>query len=141
LPEGCQKAARRLKEPPLFQFDNSYAQLPERFFAPIYPEPVEGPTLVKFNEALAQELGIDADLGDPQQLAAILAGNVVPAGAMPIAMAYAGHQFGSFVPQLGDGRAILLGEVIDQNGMRRDIQLKGAGPTPFSRRGDGRAAL
>lgn len=125
----------------MFHFDNSYAQLPERFFAPVYPEPVEGPTLVKFNEALAQELGIDADLGDPQRLAAILAGNVVPAGAMPIAMAYAGHQFGSFVPQLGDGRAILLGEVIDRNRMRRDIQLKGAGPTPFSRRGDGRAAL
>lgn len=125
----------------MFQFDNSYAQLPERFFAPVYPEPVEGPTLLKFNEALAQELGIDADLSDPQRLAAILAGNVVPAGAMPIAMAYAGHQFGSFVPQLGDGRAILLGEVIDRNGTRRDIQLKGAGPTPFSRRGDGRAAL
>lgn len=125
----------------MFQFDNSYAQLPERFFAPVYPEPVEGPTLLKFNAALAQELGIDADLSDPQRLAAILAGNVVPAGAMPIAMAYAGHQFGSFVPQLGDGRAILLGEVIARNGTRRDIQLKGAGPTPFSRRGDGRAAL
>ncbi|MCB5202805.1 YdiU family protein [Neorhizobium sp. T786] len=125
----------------MFQFDNSYAQLPERFFAPVYPEPVEGPTLLKFNAALAQELGIDADLSDPQRLAAILAGNVVPAGAMPIAMAYAGHQFGSFVPQLGDGRAILLGEVIDRKGTRRDIQLKGAGPTPFSRRGDGRAAL
>ena len=125
----------------MFQFDNSYARLPERFYASVYPEPVEGPVLLKFNEALAAELGIDADLTDPQRLAAIFAGNVVPQGATPLAMAYAGHQFGSFVPQLGDGRAILIGEVIDRNGTRRDIQLKGAGPTPFSRRGDGRAAL
>src|SRR5690606_16964267 len=107
----------------------------------VYPEPVEGPVLLKFNQALAEELGIEVDLSDPGRLATVLAGNAVPPGAMPIAMAYAGHQFGSFVPQLGDGRAILLGEVIDKNGRRRDIQLKGAGPTPFSRRGDGRAAL
>ena len=125
----------------MFQFDNSYARLPERFYAPVYPEPVEGPVLLKFNEPLARELGLEADLTDPQRLAAILAGNVVPQGAAPLAMAYAGHQFGSFVPQLGDGRAILIGEVVDRNGIRRDIQLKGAGPTPFSRRGDGRAAL
>ncbi|HEX2147642.1 MAG TPA: YdiU family protein, partial [Pseudorhizobium sp.] len=125
----------------MFQFDNSYARLPERFYAAVYPEPVEGPVLLKFNEALAEELGIEADVSDPQRLAAIFAGNVVPQGATPLAMAYAGHQFGSFVPQLGDGRAILLGEVVDRNGTRRDIQLKGAGPTPFSRRGDGRAAL
>jgi uncharacterized protein YdiU (UPF0061 family) len=125
----------------VFHFNNSYAQLPERFYAAVYPEPVEGPVLLKFNEALAKELEIDADYSDPVRLATILAGNVVPPGAMPIAMAYAGHQFGNFVPQLGDGRAILLGEVIDRNGVRRDIQLKGAGPTPFSRRGDGRAAL
>jgi serine/tyrosine/threonine adenylyltransferase len=125
----------------LFQFDNSYARLPERFYASVYPEPVEGPRLVKFNLSLAKELGIEADFADQERLAAVLAGNVVPQGAMPIAMAYAGHQFGSFVPQLGDGRAILLGEVVDDKGVRRDIQLKGAGPTPFSRRGDGRAAL
>ena len=125
----------------MFQFDNSYARLPERFYASVYPEPVEGPVLLKFNERLAGELGIEADVTDPQRLAAIFAGNVVPQGATPLAMAYAGHQFGSFVPQLGDGRAILMGEVIDGNGIRRDIQLKGAGPTPFSRRGDGRAAL
>jgi uncharacterized protein YdiU (UPF0061 family) len=125
----------------VFQFDNSYARLPDRFYASVYPEPVEGPVLLKFNEALAKELRIEADFADPARLAAILAGNVVPQGAMPIAMAYAGHQFGNFVPQLGDGRAILLGEVVDNKGMRRDIQLKGAGPTPFSRRGDGRAAL
>jgi uncharacterized protein YdiU (UPF0061 family) len=125
----------------VFHFDNSYARLPEKFYASVYPEPVEGPTLLKFNEGLAKELGVEADFADAGRLAATLAGNVVPQGAMPIAMAYAGHQFGSFVPQLGDGRAILLGEVVDENGMRRDIQLKGAGPTPFSRRGDGRAAL
>jgi uncharacterized protein YdiU (UPF0061 family) len=125
----------------LFQFDNSYARLPDRFYASVYPEPVEGPVLLKFNEALAAELKIEADLTDPKRLAAMLAGNVVPQGAAPIAMAYAGHQFGSFVPQLGDGRAILLGEVVDASGRRRDIQLKGSGPTPFSRRGDGRAAL
>ncbi|CAD7027533.1 YdiU family protein [Pseudorhizobium endolithicum] len=125
----------------MFQFDNSYARLPERFYASVYPEPVEGPVLLKFNGPLAAELGIEADATDPQRLAAIFAGNVVPQGATPLAMAYAGHQFGSFVPQLGDGRAILIGEVIDRNGVRRDIQLKGAGPTPFSRRGDGRAAL
>lgn len=125
----------------MFQFDNSYARLPDRFFSSVYPEPVEGPVLLKFNEPLARQLRIEADLSDPARLAAILAGNVVPSGAMPIAMAYAGHQFGSFVPQLGDGRAILLGEVVDQSGARRDIQLKGAGPTPFSRRGDGRAAI
>ncbi len=125
----------------MFHFDNSYAQLPDRFYAAVYPEPVEGPVLLKFNEALAAELGIEADLSDPARLAEVFAGNVVPSGAMPIAMAYAGHQFGNFSPKLGDGRAILLGEVVDAKGRRRDIQLKGAGPTPFSRRGDGRAAL
>ncbi|AYD00214.1 protein adenylyltransferase SelO [Neorhizobium sp. NCHU2750] len=125
----------------MFHFDNSYSRLPEKFFASVYPEPVEGPKLLKFNEKLASELGIEVDLSDPDRLAATLAGNVVPQGASPLAMAYAGHQFGNFVPQLGDGRAILLGEVVDQKGLRRDIQWKGAGPTPFSRRGDGRAAL
>jgi serine/tyrosine/threonine adenylyltransferase len=97
--------------------------------------------MVEFNRALAAELGIDRSSIDDQQLAAICVGNSVPPGAMPIAMAYAGHQFGSFVPQLGDGRALLIGEVVDQPGRRRDLQWKGAGPTPFSRRGDGRAAL
>lgn len=125
----------------MFHFDNSYARLPDRFYASVYPEPVEGPKLIKFNETLAKELGIDADFSDFDRLAATFAGNVVPQGASPLAMAYAGHQFGNFVPQLGDGRAILLGEVVDDRGFRRDVQLKGAGPTPFSRRGDGRAAL
>ena len=125
----------------LFAFDNSYARLPDRFFARLQPTPVAAPRLVRVNEKLAWHLELD-----PGKLAApkgveILAGNRVPKRGEPLAMAYAGHQFGTFVPQLGDGRAMLLGEVIDRDGVRRDIQLKGAGPTPFSRRGDGRAAL
>ncbi|HUG61102.1 MAG TPA: YdiU family protein [Methylomirabilota bacterium] len=122
-------------------FDNTYARLPDRFHARVAPDPVRAPKLVRLNLDLARDLRLDADwLASPDGLA-VLAGNRVPTGAEPIAMAYAGHQFGQFVPQLGDGRAILLGEVIDRNGHRRDIQLKGSGPTPFSRRGDGRAAL
>ena len=128
-------------EVPLFAFANSYARLPERFYARLPPTPANAPHLIKVNERLARELGVEpAQLTAPEGVAA-LAGSVVPEGAEPIALAYAGHQFGHFVPQLGDGRAILLGEVIDRNGMRRDIQLKGSGRTPFSRRGDGRAAL
>jgi uncharacterized protein YdiU (UPF0061 family) len=120
-------------------FDNSYARLPERFYARLDPTPVAAPRLVRLNVGLAETLGIDA--GEAASAAAVWAGNVVPAGAEPIALAYAGHQFGHFVPQLGDGRAVLLGEVVGRDGVRRDIQLKGSGPTPFSRRGDGRAAL
>ena len=127
--------------PDLFPFDNSYARLPERFSAAVLPTPVKAPRLIAFNRRLADELLLDVSGLDDERLAAIFSGNVVPQGAEPLAMAYAGHQFGGFVPQLGDGRAILLGEVIDVNGKRRDIQLKGSGPTPFSRRGDGRAAL
>src|SRR5215470_20373604 len=124
-----------------FTFDNSYARLPDRFFARLRPTPVAAPRLVRLNKKLARHLELD-----PGKLAApegveILAGNRVPERGEPLAMAYAGHQFGTFVPQLGDGRAILLGEVIDRDGIRRDIQLKGSGPTPFSRNGDGRAAL
>ncbi len=126
---------------PIAIFSNSYAGLPERFFARLAPTPVPKPRLIKFNEELASELGLRAKGLEADELAAVFAGNVVPPGAEPIAMAYAGHQFGHFVPQLGDGRAILLGEVLDRNGERRDVQLKGAGRTPFSRRGDGRAAL
>jgi uncharacterized protein YdiU (UPF0061 family) len=124
---------------PGWEFSNSYASLPPRFFARLDPVPVADPRLIKFNGALAAELGLERQ--DDAQLAAIFAGNIVPAGADPIATAYAGHQFGQFVPQLGDGRAILLGEVIGRDGVRRDIQLKGSGRTPFSRSGDGRAAL
>jgi uncharacterized protein YdiU (UPF0061 family) len=125
---------------PTVDFDNSYVLLPPQFFADQAPTPVAAPRLIKFNEALASELGLDVDVLK-QNAAAIFSGNELLPGSRPIAMAYAGHQFGNFVPQLGDGRAILLGEVKDQNGRRRDIQLKGPGPTPFSRRGDGRAAL
>ena len=121
-------------------FDNSYARLPARFHARLAPTPVERPRLIRLNRALALDLGLDPDwLAGPEGVAA-LAGNRVPEGAEPLAAAYAGHQFGNFVPQLGDGRAILLGEVIGREG-RRDIQLKGSGPTPFSRHADGRAAL
>lgn len=115
-------------------FDNSYARLPAQFHARQAPAPVSAPRLLAWNDALAAELGIT---GDPDP--AVFAGNAVPAGAEPLAQAYAGHQFGGFSPALGDGRALLLGEVIDRNGRRRDIQLKGSGPTPFSRNGDGRA--
>ncbi|MCP3466153.1 MULTISPECIES: YdiU family protein [unclassified Bradyrhizobium] len=124
-----------------FPFQNSYSALPDTFFARVAPTPVAAPRLIKLNRPLAVHLGLDPDLLETPEGAEILAGKTVPAGADPIAMAYAGHQFGQFVPQLGDGRAILLGEVIDKDGVRRDIQLKGSGPTPFSRRGDGRAAL
>lgn len=122
-------------------FSNSYARLPEHFFARLEPVPVARPRLVALNRPLAGELGLDLAGVDDEALAALFAGNTLPAGAEPISMAYAGHQFGGFVPQLGDGRAVLLGEVLDRTGQRRDIQLKGSGPTPFSRRGDGRAAL
>jgi uncharacterized protein YdiU (UPF0061 family) len=124
-----------------FPFQNTYAALPASFFARVAPTPVASPRLIKLNRPLAQHLGLDPDWLDSPEGAEILAGRRIPDGAEPIAMAYAGHQFGHFVPQLGDGRAILLGEVIDADGVRRDIQLKGSGPTPFSRRGDGRAAL
>jgi serine/tyrosine/threonine adenylyltransferase len=124
-----------------FPFQNTYSALPANFFARVAPTPVAAPRLIKLNRPLALQLGLDPDLLESPEGAEILAGKRLPDGADPIAMAYAGHQFGHFVPQLGDGRAILLGEVIDSDGVRRDIQLKGSGPTPFSRRGDGRAAL
>ncbi|HRX78904.1 MAG TPA: YdiU family protein [Pirellulaceae bacterium] len=124
-----------------FRFDNSYARLPNEFFAPIKPTPVSAPEMIRLNHDLAQDLGIDvARLKSPEGLA-ILSGNKVADGSEPIAMAYSGHQFGGFSPQLGDGRAILLGEVVRKDGVRHDIQLKGSGQTPFSRRGDGRSAL
>ena len=117
-------------------------RLPDTFFARVAPTPVAAPRLIKLNRPLAVQLGLDPDLlADPGGRRNPGRARRVPDGAEPIAMAYAGHQFGHFVPQLGDGRAILLGEVIDRDGVRRDIQLKGSGPTPFSRRGDGRAAL
>ncbi|MDY6942057.1 MAG: YdiU family protein [Pseudomonadota bacterium] len=122
-------------------FDNSYARLPEHFYARVQPTPVSRPELVRFNRSLAAQLGLDADVMSSSPWADAFAGNYVPEGAEPLAMAYAGHQFGHWVPQLGDGRAILLGEWVGSDGIRRDLHLKGAGPTPFSRGGDGRAVL
>ncbi len=125
----------------LFPFDNSYARLPAEFFERCAPTPVNAPVMIRLNRELAEELGIAAArLASPEGLA-VLSGNQRTFGADPLAMAYSGHQFGGFSPQLGDGRAILLGEVVGSDGVRRDIQLKGAGRTPFSRRGDGRSAL
>ena len=118
-------------------FDNTYARLPDRFYARVEPTHVAAPQLVRVNHDLAALLGIDPAALD----ADTLAGNRLPAGSEPIAQAYSGHQFGHFSPTLGDGRAVLLGEVVGTDGKRYDIQLKGSGPTPFSRRGDGRAAL
>ena len=125
----------------MITFDNSYARLPEPFFSRTSPAEAPSPSLVQLNVGLANELGLDAAWLASDEGLAMLAGNALPESAEPIAMAYAGHQFGGFNPQLGDGRAILLGEVRDRNGIRRDIQLKGSGRTPFSRGGDGKATL
>jgi len=124
-----------------FRFDNSYARELQGAYVPWKPAEVRSPRLLFLNRELAEELGLDpaALLGD--EGAAIFAGNLLPEGAEPLAQAYAGHQFGGFSPQLGDGRALLLGEVIDRAGRRRDIAFKGSGRTPFSRGGDGKAAL
>jgi uncharacterized protein YdiU (UPF0061 family) len=124
-----------------FHFDNTYARLPERFYARVNPTRVSAPHLIKLNAELARRLNLDPDALQSESGVEILAGNRVAEGSEPIAEAYAGHQFGHFVPQLGDGRAILLGEVIGRDGKRYDIHLKGPGRTPFSRGGDGRAAV
>jgi serine/tyrosine/threonine adenylyltransferase len=138
---GERSPAARHASDGIVSFSNSYTRLPARFFARVDPTPVAAPRLIEFNRPLADELGLQTASLTASELAEIFAGNVTPPGAEPIAMAYAGHQFAYFVPLLGDGRAILLGEVLDRDGVRRDIQLKGSGLTPFSRRGDGRAAL
>src|SRR6476619_7901475 len=119
---------------------NTYSTLPSRFYARLGPAPVKDPRLVVFNPRLAEELGFDPAVLEHEG-ATWFSGNQTPDDADPIALAYAGHQFGGFVPQLGDGRAILLGERVGTDGRRRDVQLKGSGRTPFSRGGDGRAAL
>ena len=124
----------------LFPFDNTYARDLEGLYVRWKPARVPTPGLVWFNRALAEELGLDVDAVQAQG-AGIFSGDVVPDGASPIAQAYAGHQFGHLNPQLGDGRALLLGEVVDRRGQRRDVAFKGSGPTPFSRGGDGKAAL
>jgi protein adenylyltransferase len=123
-----------------FGFLHTYGALPERFYSRVAPTPVTNPELVVFNTQLAEELGLDAAATE-KQAAGMLSGNHLPEDASPVAMAYAGHQFGGFVPQLGDGRAILLGELKGRDGVLRDIQLKGAGATRFSRNGDGRAVI
>ncbi|MRU16787.1 YdiU family protein [Roseovarius sp. A21] len=120
-------------------FDNSYARLPAGFYTRLAPVPVKSPGLVAFNEELAKSLGMAP--GAPEDMAKVFSGNLPPDGAEPLAQVYAGHQFGGFSPQLGDGRANLLGEVVTPEGQRFDIQLKGSGPTPYSRMGDGRAWL
>ncbi|MCA3447217.1 MAG: YdiU family protein [Rhodobacter sp.] len=126
---------------PRFGFDHSYARDLPGFSVSWAAAQVPAPRLFRLNRALARDLGLDADLLDGAPGARIFSGNLLPEDARPVAQAYAGHQFGGFSPQLGDGRALLLGEVIDRAGHRRDIALKGSGPTPFSRRGDGKATL
>ena len=121
-------------------FEHTYSRLAPRFYTSVAPTPVANPQLVVFNRPLTEELGLEPDVIE-REAAAMLSGNQLPEDSNPIAMAYAGHQFGGFVPRLGDGRAILLGEIKDRDGVYRDLQLKGSGLTPFSRNGDGRAAL
>ncbi|MFV0478718.1 MAG: protein adenylyltransferase SelO [Parahaliea sp.] len=122
-------------------FDNSFARLPKQFYSRLLPTPVADPQTIRINQVLAEQLELDANWLVGTDGTAILAGNALPKGAEPLAAAYAGHQFGSFNPRLGDGRAILLGEVLTRNKHRFDIQLKGSGPTPYSRNGDGRSPL
>lgn len=124
-----------------FSFDNTYARDLDGLYVPWKAAEVAEPKLIKLNHALAEELGLNAKALDTPEGALIFSGNQLPPGTTAIAQAYAGHQFGGFSPQLGDGRALLLGEVIDKHGMRRDIAFKGSGRTPFSRGGDGKAAL
>lgn len=123
------------------QFDNSFARLPDAFYSRLQPTSVPSPAIIRINSDLAESLGLDADwLASPDGIG-FLSGNQLPAGSDPLAMVYAGHQFGGFNPQLGDGRALLLGEVIARDGTRLDLQLKGSGQTPYSRGGDGKAPL
>ena len=124
-----------------FHFSNSYTKLPKDFYASVDPTPVRSPSLIQFNTKLAEQLDINVSALSDQHLAELFSGNELAEGAEPLAMAYCGHQFGNLNPNLGDGRAILLGEVTATDGLRYDIQLKGPGRTPFSRNGDGRAAL
>ncbi|WP_422823633.1 protein adenylyltransferase SelO [Vreelandella vilamensis] len=124
----------------MLTFEASYTRLPEMLWSTCQPTPVKAPKLIAFNAALAARLG-GGEPPDEATLAGWFSGNQLPPGAAPVALAYAGHQFGNFVPQLGDGRAVLLGEVVDPQGQRFDVQLKGSGRTPYSRGGDGRAPL
>ena len=123
----------------LFALDNSYVRELEGLYKPWQATPAPAPRLLALTEELAAELGVDADALRAPDGVAVLVGNATPEGASPVAQAYAGHQFGGFVPSLGDGRALLLGEVLDVYGRRRDLHLKGSGRTPFARGGDGKA--
>jgi uncharacterized protein YdiU (UPF0061 family) len=129
------------KHDPKFEFDNTYARELEGFYVPWQGVNAPAPMIVQFNDDLANDLGVDAKALNSADGAAVFAGSVAPEGAFPLAQAYAGHQFGGFSEQLGDGRALLLGEVLDKDGERFDLQLKGSGRTPFSRGGDGKAVL
>ena len=140
-PVGSCHAAGDANGPDLIAFQNTYAKLPPRFYAKLPPAPVAKPELIRVNRRLAAELGIDPERLESPEGVAALAGSSVFEGSEPLAMAYAGHQFGNWVHQLGDGRALLLGEIVDQGGRQRDLHLKGSGRTPFSRSGDGRAWL
>ncbi len=131
--------AKRFANP--FRFDNTFARLPPEFFSRLQPTPLPDPYLVAFNPTAAALIGLDPNYAATQEFVEVFSGNRVPPGADPLAAIYAGHQFGSYVPQLGDGRAILLGEAIGPDDRRWDLQLKGAGRTPYSRMGDGRAVL
>jgi len=122
-------------------FNNTYINLPANFYSRLNPVPVKEPRLIKINNKLAEYLGIEIDEMNLETWEKVFSGNKIAKNSEPLAMAYAGHQFGHWVPQLGDGRAILLGELISKDGIRKDIQLKGSGRTPFSRMGDGRAWL
>ncbi|PIE57394.1 MAG: hypothetical protein CSA33_08425 [Desulfobulbus propionicus] len=133
--------ARAVHHKSTLGFHNSYAKLPRHFYQQCFPTPVAAPHVITYNQKLAYDLDIDLSHLSPQQLTDLFSGNTVSSDSQPLAMVYAGHQFGYFVPQLGDGRAILLGEKRGRDGNRYDIQLKGAGRTAFSRGGDGRSAL
>ena len=130
-----------LKTKSHINFDNSYSRLPGQFYTRQNPVPVSAPSLIRINHALAEKLGIDPIWLESEEGISTVTGNKIPVGGDPIATVYAGHQFGGWSPQLGDGRAILLGEVLDKQNQRYDFQLKGSGPTPYSRGGDGRASL
>ena len=125
----------------MMSLDNSYARLPDNFHAIVEPHCVAAPSMLAWNQELAVELGLESFTDNETELAGIFSGSVRPSGIQAIAMAYAGHQFGHFSPQLGDGRAALLGEVVTDLGGRRDVQLKGSGRTPYSRGGDGKSWL
>ena len=132
---------KKITKPQIFKFDNTYINLPKNFYQKINPVPVKKPHLLKLNYELLDYFNLDADSIKSNLGVSILSGNKVPNNTTPLAMVYAGHQFGNFVDQLGDGRAVLLGEIISKDGLRYDLQLKGSGKTIFSRQGDGRSPL